>query len=140
MGINGNVRIYLNAGFYAKKHASWASTSVPKPDGLVVVANRPKSCTATLAVVCEGAALSVNTQPFVLGSTKPGHTVTFYIAPGLSYETNDPAAAAWTKADTARKRGYDAVRKETAQWWKEFYAKSAVQIPPHEKRTFTFDP
>ena len=55
VAINQKVRVYLNQGFYAKEHDPWTGTGVQKPNGLVVVANRPKSCTATLAIVVEGA-------------------------------------------------------------------------------------
>jgi len=45
---NRDVRVYLNAGVYKKEHDKWAGTAVQEPGGMVVVANRPKSCTATL--------------------------------------------------------------------------------------------
>jgi hypothetical protein len=132
VGINRKVRVYLNAGFYAKKHDPWTGTGVQKPHGLVVVANRPKSCTATLAIVCEGAGSFVDQRTFLLSSTKPGKTVTFYLAPGSSYESADPVAAAWQKAETAQARGYNALRQETAKWWQAFYARSEVCLPDRE--------
>lgn len=48
VGIKRDVRVYLNAGVYKKEHGKWAGTAVQEPGGMVVVANRPKSCTATL--------------------------------------------------------------------------------------------
>jgi len=98
----------------------------------VVVASRPKSCVATLAIACEGADLFVDAQTFRLGATKPGRKITFYIAPGSSYERADPVAAAWSKAEAARTRGFEAVRRDTAQWWKAFYARSGVNLPDHD--------
>jgi len=131
-GINQNVRVYLNQGFYAKQHPQWDGIGVQKPNGLVVVANRPKSCTATLAIVCKGAGSFADQNTFLLGSTRSGKTLTFYIAPGSSYESGDPVAAAWKKAEMAQTRGYNALRRETAQWWKKFYVRSAVRLPDHE--------
>ena len=136
VGINRKVRVYVNAGFYAKEQDPWTGTGVQKPRGLVVVAQRPKSCTATLAIVCEGADAFVDSQAFLLGATKPGKTLTFYIAPGSSYESADPVAAAWQKSETAQARGYEAARKETAQWWKDFYARSEVRLPDRELATW----
>ena len=132
VGINHKVRVYLNQGFYAKEHDEWAGTGVQKPHGLVVVANRPKSCTATLAIACDGAGSFADQQTLLLGSTRRGKTLTFYIAPGSSYESGDPVAAAWNKAETAQSRGYNALRRETAQWWTKFYARSGVCLPDRE--------
>ena len=136
VGINDKVRIYLNGGVYARAHDPWSGTGVPKPNGVVVVAKRPKSCTATLAISCEGEGLFVDAQKFLIGSAKPGRPLTFYLAPGSSYESAEPAAAAWQKAEAAKARGYDALRKETAQWWKAFYAESSVSVPDRELATW----
>ena len=130
--VNQNVRIYLNGGIYAKDHAPWTGTGAAKTDGLVVVANRPKSCVASLAIACEGADSFLDPQNFRLGGTKPGKTVTFYIAPGSSYESADPSATAWKKAESAKARGFESLRVETTRWWKEFYARSAVDLPDRE--------
>lgn len=130
--VNQNVRIYLNGGIYAKDHAPWTGAGAAKTDGLVVVANRPKSCVATLAIACEGADAFLDPQTLKLGSTKLGKNVTFYIAPGSSYESADPAATAWKKAESAKARGFESLRTDTAQWWKEFYARSAVDFPDRE--------
>ena len=84
VGVNHDVRIYLNAGAYKKEHDKWAGTGVQEPGGLVVLAKRQKSCTATLAIACEAAAPLVDTPNIMLGSTEPGKPLTFYIAPGSS--------------------------------------------------------
>jgi hypothetical protein len=128
---NKQVRIYLNQGFYAKEHEPWTGTNAIKTEGLVVVANRPKSCVATLAIACEGADSFVDAQTFRLGATKPSKKITFYIAPASSYESADPVEAGWKKAEATRARGFDAARRKTAQWWKSFYARSAVKLPDH---------
>ncbi|MEI8290624.1 MAG: hypothetical protein WCH99_14240 [Verrucomicrobiota bacterium] len=130
--VNKNIRIYLNGGIYAKEHAPWKGAGVAKTDGLVVVANRPKSCVATLAIACEGADAFLDPQNLRLGGTKAGKAVTFYIAPSSSYESADPAATAWKKAESAKARGFESLRVETARWWKEFYARSAVDLPDRE--------
>ena len=132
VGVNHDVRIYLNAGAYKKEHDKWAGTGVQEPGGLVVLAKRQKSCTATLAIACEAAAPLVDTPNIMLGSTEPGKPLTFYIAPGSSYESSDPVAAAWTKAEAARKCGFNALRKETEQWWADFHARSAVDLPDRD--------
>jgi len=132
VGVNDQVRIYLNGGVYAKAHDPWVGAGVSKTEGLVVVASRPKSCTATLAIICEGDGSFVDAPHLLLGSTQPGGTLTFYLAPGSSYEGPDPAAAAWKKAATAKARGYEALRHETALWWKAYYARSAVSVPDRE--------
>jgi len=129
VGINQDVRIYLNGGMYAKAHDPWTGEGEGKTQGLLVVAKRPKSCTATLAIAMEGGGTSVDAKSMELGSTKPGKTVTFYITPGSSYEKGDPATVAWKKAETAKSRGFQALRQETAQWWKEYYGRSSVCLP-----------
>jgi hypothetical protein len=136
VGVNHNVRIYTNGGFYAKAHDPWVGTGITKANGLIVVATRPKSCTATLAIVCEGADTAIDAQSFVLGATKPGGTFTLYIAPGSSYLDGDPVEAAWKKAEAAQARGYEGLRGDTAQWWKEFYAHSAVNLPDRDLATW----
>ncbi len=129
VGINQNVRIYINGGVYAKAHDPWKGEGEDKTQGLLVIARRPKSCTATLGIALEGAKISVDAKSLELGATKPGKSVTFYIVPGSSYENADPASSAWRKAEAAKSRGFETLRKETAQWWGNYYARSAVCIP-----------
>ena len=129
VGINQNVRIYLNGGVYAKAHDPWKGEGDSKKDGLVVVAKRPKSCTAALGIVVEGVETFVDARSLELGSKTHGGIVTFYIAPASSYEGNNAVEAAWKKAEAAKSRGYQALRQETAQWWKEYYERSAVSLP-----------
>lgn len=129
---NEQVRIYLNAGIYAKEHEPWTGTNVSKLGGIVVVANRPQSCVATLAIACEGADLFIDAQTSRAGAMKPGKKITYFIAPGSSYENANPVATAWKKAEATRSRGYAAARSETAKWWKSFYARSAVKLPDHD--------
>jgi hypothetical protein len=134
--VNKNVRVYLNQGFYAKAHDPWTGTGILKPNGLVMTANRPKSCTATLAITLEGAESFVDPQTYQLGARRPGRAATFYIAPGSSYESLDPVATAWKKAQAAQASGYEALRRDTAQWWKAFYARSEVCLPDRELATW----
>ena len=129
VGINQDVRIYLNGGVYAKAHDPWKGEGEGKKDGLLVVAKRPKSCTAALVIAVEGGEISVDPKLLELGSKSHGGIVTFYIAPGSSYEGDDPASVAWKKAEAAKSRGFEALRQETAQWWKEYYERSAVSLP-----------
>ena len=129
---NQKVRIYLDSGIYAKEHEPWTGTNVGKAKGFVVVANRPKSCVATLAIACEEAVSLIDQKSSQAGATTPGRRITFFVAPGSSYENADPVADAWKKAESTRSRGYAAARRETAQWWKAFYARSAVALPDHD--------
>ena len=64
----------------------------------MIVAQRPKTCTAALAVAVEGADTFVDVERGAFGSTRPGQTLIFYIAPGSSYESPDATNAAWEKA------------------------------------------
>ena len=129
VGINQNVRIYLNGGVYAKAHDPWKGEGDSRKDGLVVVAKRPKSCTAVLGIAVEGGEISVDAKSLELGSKSHGGVVTFYIAPGSSYEGNDAVEVSWKKAEAAKSRGFQALRQETAHWWRDYYEKSAVSLP-----------
>ncbi len=135
---NEQVRIYLNSGVYAGSHAPWAAMSAAMPDGLVVTATRPQSCTAAIAVAFEtnapageASASVVDANSRICGGSGPGGTATFFIAPASSYagKARDPAVAARARADAARSRGFDALRAETAAWWKDFFERSAVVLP-----------
>lgn len=126
---NDAVRIYLNSGVYAGAHVPWSATAAATPDGLLVTASRPRSCTATIAVAIDAAAPFVDPQARLCGSTQPGGPITLFIAPASSYAGPDPAAAAQAKAAAARRRGFDAMRAETAAWWRAFYSRSAVLLP-----------
>ncbi len=132
VGTNRKVRVYLNQGYYGKEHDGWSGTGIAKPGGMVVVASRPRSCLATLAVACEGDRSSTDSSAFRSGATRSGGRMTFYIAPGSSYESADPVAAAWKKVELIRSRGYEAARRETEKWWKAFYARSEVRLPERD--------
>ena len=136
---NEKVRIYLNLGLYAKEHKSWTGTNLGKAKGFVVVANRPKSCVATLAIAGEGADSFFDAETFRLGGTKPGKTVTFYIAPGSSYERTNPTATAWEKAESCpRCHGvplHDRVTKfvnAMARTWRELNPNGVLFWEPWE--------
>ncbi|NCA17924.1 MAG: hypothetical protein EBS90_12930, partial [Betaproteobacteria bacterium] len=42
---------------------------------------------------------------------------------------DEPASVAWKKAEEAKSRGFQALRQETAQWWEDYYERSAVSLP-----------
>jgi len=130
--VNQDIRIYLNSGVYNKAHAKWSRSCVQADNGTIVVAQRPKTCTATLAVAVAGPDTIVDAEKSVFGSNSPGKTVTFFIAPGSSYESPDAARAAWEKVDHARRCGYEALYAETAQWWKQFHDQSSVRLPDQD--------
>jgi len=127
--VNQDIRIYLNSGIYNTAHAKWSRSFVQKDNGTVVVVQRPKTCTATLAVAVDGPDVIVDSEKGIFGSANSGKTLTFYIAPGSSYENPDATNAAWEKAEHARKRGFQALCVETAQWWRQFHDKSSVRLP-----------
>ncbi len=127
--VDQDIRIYLNTGIYKTAHAKWARSCVQKNGGAVVLAQRPKTCTAILAVAVDGPEVFADAEKGLLGSARPGTTLTYYIAPGSSYETPDAAESSWEKAERARVRGYEALREETAQWWQRFHDRSSVRLP-----------
>ena len=49
--LNQDVRVYLNSGVYDKAHDKWSHSCVRKDNGAVILAQRPKTCTA---VLCRG--------------------------------------------------------------------------------------
>ena len=52
--VNQDIRVYLNSGIYNQAHAKWSRSCVQKDNGTVILAQRPKTCTATLAVAVDG--------------------------------------------------------------------------------------
>ncbi|NQT88205.1 hypothetical protein HQ560_15665 [bacterium] len=134
--VDQDIRIYLNSGIYNKTHVKWRRSVVQKDNGAVVVAQRPKTCTATLAVAVDGPKVIVDPQKGIFGSAAAGKTLVLYTAPGSSYESPDAADAAWKEAQRARKRGYEALRRETARWWKRFHDKSSVRLPDRDLATW----
>ena len=133
---NRNVRIYLNGGVYAHPHEPWSAAAAAREKGLVVTAERPRSCTAALAVAIDAAKPFVDASSRVCGPARPGTTVTLYIAPASSYGGADAAETAWAKAEAARKQGFHALRKETARWWRAFFATSSVALPDRDLATW----
>ena len=131
-----NVRIYLNGGVYAREHEPWSAAATAQEKGLVVTAERPRSCTAALAVAIDAAKPFVDASSRVCGPTRSGSAITFYIAPASSYGGADATEAAWAKAEAARRQGFNALRKETASWWRAFFAMSSVVIPDRDLATW----
>lgn len=128
---NRNVRLYHNGGIYNRPHDPWVATARPQPRGMVVVGTRPRSCIATLAVA---ASARSTLDPAHLTATATGAAadLVLFIAPGSSYQSADPSAAAWSRAVRARDRGFAAERSATAAWWKRFHAQSTVTVPDPE--------
>jgi hypothetical protein len=133
---NRNVRIYLNGGVYAREHEPWSAAATAEEKGLVVTAERPRSCTAGLAVAIDAAKPFVDDSSRVCGSTRRGSAITLYIAPASSYGGADATEAAWAKAEAARRRGFNVLRKETANWWQAFFARSSVVLPDRDLATW----
>ena len=136
---NRAVRIYLNGGVYARAHEPWSASAAAAtswPSGLVVTAERPRSCTAAVAVAVDASAAFVDAPTRACGTARPGGTTTLYIAPASSYSGADPAAAARAKAEAAQGRGFNALRAETAAWWQAFFSKSAVVLPDRQLATW----
>jgi len=133
---NRNVRIYLNGGVYAGEHEPWSAAAAAKETGMVVTAERPRSCLAALAVAIDAANPVVDAASRVCGPIRSGGTTTFYIAPASSYGGADAAETAWAKAEAARRQGFNALRKQTASWWQAFFATSAVVLPDHDLATW----
>ena len=133
---NRNVRIYLNGGVYACAHEPWSAAATAKEKGLVVTAERPRSCTAALAVAIDAAKPFVDASALVCGPARPGGTITLYIVPASSYGGADATETAWAKAAAAQRQGFNALRKQTASWWRAFFATSSVVLPDRDLATW----
>lgn len=136
---NERVRVYLNSGVYAGPHEPWSATAAATtPDTLLVTAVRPRSCTAALAVAIDATTPFVEAADRAGGAARPGGAVTLFIAPASSYGSagHDPGAVAQAKAAAARTRGFDALRAETAAWWRAFHSRSAVELPDPDLATW----
>ncbi|MBU6222076.1 MAG: hypothetical protein KGR24_04920 [Planctomycetes bacterium] len=133
---NRNVRIYLNGGVYARTHEPWSAAATANEKGLFVTAERPRSCTAALAVAIDAATPFVDASSRVCGAIRPGSTITFYIAPASSYGGGDATETAWAKAEAARRQGFNVLRKQTARWWRAFFAMSSVVLPDRDLATW----
>jgi hypothetical protein len=99
------------------------------PLGMIATAERSSACTATAAISAATNEVVFAPASCLARASHPGCTVTFFLAPGSSYESADPARAAWTKADAARAAGFSTVLAETRAWWDQFYGRSAVFVP-----------
>lgn len=133
---NQAVRIYLNGGVYAREHEPWSAAAVANEQGLIVTAERPRSCIAALAVAIDAAKPFVDASSRACGPIRRGSATTFFIAPASSYGGADASETAWAKAEAARRQGFNALRKETASWWRAFYATSAVVLPDRDLATW----
>jgi len=129
---NRTVRIYLNGGVYAGEHEPWTATAAVNEEGLVVTAERPRSCTAALAVAIDAPTPFVDAAARSCGASRPGGTITLFIAPASSAGGAAPAAAACAKAEAARARGFDTLRNDTADWWHTFFSASSVVLPDQD--------
>jgi len=124
---NRNVRLYHNAGIYARPHEPWSSTASAFPGGIVATATRPRTCVAALAVAGDAGVRPAAERSEVRAVGKA--TVTLYIAPASSYECPNATSLATARAQRARREGYDALLARTAAWWRAFYARSEVDLP-----------
>ncbi len=116
----------------ARSQEGWTPSGQARPDGLVLTARRPRSCTAALAVAVEADGAWVDGDRSEVGRRDAGGTVVLYLAPASSYEGAEPGALAWNRAARARSRGYAALRRETAQWWRGFFDRSALRLPEED--------
>lgn len=135
--IEKDMRIYNNTGVYAVKHEAWNGSFTLREQeghkGAVITASRTNTSTATLGVVVE------TTSPAVIGgdnytfcSSEANEAVTFYIAPASSFNPETPDSPwdyAWNKAYAASRKGYETLKKETADWWSDFMNRSQLSVP-----------
>jgi alpha-L-fucosidase 2 len=63
------------------------------------------------------------------GWRRTGEETQFAVTVATNREGQDPRAVAEARLNRALQRGYDAVRPGHAQWWKEFWNRSAVSVP-----------
>ncbi|MBS7040246.1 MAG: LamG-like jellyroll fold domain-containing protein [Barnesiella sp.] len=131
------VRIYGNSGIYDTEHDPWTGSAVPRSEdgtyGTVVTATRPNTSVASLAVAVETSSSVVyDKDNTVVSATDANGAVTFYIAPASTFNPATPEVPhdhAWNKAYAARLKGYEAVKQETSDWWRDYLGKSQISIP-----------
>ena len=120
----------------SRTHEGWTSSTTGKDGGLVLEARRPRSCTAALAVAVEADVAWADAACSEVGRRDPGGAVVFYVAPASSYEGDRPSERAWARASRARERGHQALRQQTAEWWRRFLGRSAVSLPDEDLVTW----
>jgi len=98
-------------------------------NGLIFVADRPNACRATMAVVTENENVIADKMSCSIKNNKGNKTQTFFLAPGSSYESNDPVGKSWDKVTSAANKGFERLRDETRQWWTTFWSKSHIVVP-----------
>jgi len=136
--VEDQVRIYGNQGIYNKVQESWVGTSVIRnienqDRGFVVTATRTNTSTAALAIAVDATSGFEFSEGNTLFNTiEPNGTITYFIAPASSYNPQTPTVPwdhAWNAAYTAKQKGYEQLKQETANWWSDYYSKSAISIP-----------
>ena len=125
--VNQNVRIYLNHGFYAK--AQPLDRNGRSPTGWICSGRQsPKSCQATLAIVCEGADIQADSKHFLLGATKPGKPSPFMFRPAPRTRTRTRYGGL-EKADAAQTSGFKALRSRQRNGGRSFTPTLASACP-----------
>jgi hypothetical protein len=136
--VEDQVRIYGNQGIYNKVQEPWVGASVIRnienqDHGFVVTATRTNTSTAALAVAVDASSGFEFAEGNTLFNTiEPNGTITYFIAPASSYNPQTqtvPWDHAWNAAYAAKQKGYDQLKQETANWWSDYYSKSAINIP-----------
>ena len=137
IAVEQDVRIYNNAGIYNVAHDPFTGSATSREQnstkGTVVTATRPNTSTASLAVAVESASnVTISTDNQIVSTTDPNGIVTYYIAPTSSFNPLTPTVTwdhAWNAAYTAKQKGYETLRQETATWWTNYFNRSRISVP-----------
>ncbi len=98
---------------------------------VATVRNNTSNCAVAVAVESTSTA-SVSTNSDVYSQTAADGTLTFYIAPKSSYNpltATVPWDHAWNAASEAKNIGYNTLKAQTADWWRDFLNVSKVSVP-----------
>ena len=137
LAVEQDVRIYNNGGIYNVAHDPFTGSAAAREQnntkGTVVTATRPNTSTASLAVAVESASnVTISTDNQIVSTVEPNGIVTYYIAPASSFNPLTPTVTwdhAWNAAYTAKQKGYETLRQETAAWWTNYFNRSKISVP-----------
>ena len=101
--------------------------------GGVVSVNRPNTSDCAVAIAVEAtSAETVSENNDIYSQTSANGIITFYIVPKSSFKPATPTVPwdhAWNAASLAKTTGYAALKKQTADWWRDFLNVSKISVP-----------
>lgn len=101
--------------------------------GAYLTAKRNGTSHSSVAVAVDAASdVTISNDCEMYSQVSADGTITFYISPKSSYCPSTPETPWSVAEDTAvkaRTKGYDNLKKETADWWKGYYNVSKISVP-----------